>query len=245
MTHYWATAIPLALASSLFWSSWTQASPSSPLPTKSTASSPVPRRTSRVPKYLAEIGEKYKKAGSLQADFHQVTETAALKRRKSSSGVLMVQFPDKVRWETLKPDKNLLVSDGRRFWFYTPPFDEGEHGQVIEKKSGDAISKLASRLLSGAFEELSRTGDLVFRVLDPGNTTTRTYQAKPKPGSAGTVVEIRVGIDPSVKVVTRVDLIHKDGNRSEITLSKVKLGEEIDDEFFRFTAPPGTDRVSE
>lgn len=198
-----------------------------------------------LPKYLGEIAVKYRKAGSLQADFTQVTETAALKRKKTSSGVLLVHFPEKIRWETLKPDKNLLVSDGKKFWFYTPPFDEGEPGQLIEKKAGDVVSRLASHLISGAFEELSRNGDLIFRVSDAGDATHRTYSSKPRRGGAGTVSEIRVGINPTDKLVTRVELSHRDGNSSIITLSKIELGKKLDDEYFRFTAPPNTDRVSQ
>ena len=147
----------------------------------------------------------------------------------------MVKRPDKLRWETLHPDMSLLVSDGHTFWFYTPPFDEGEHGQVIEKKSNEINSKLANALLSGRF---SVAHDMKFRQESPSK-----FLLTPKPGTAGTVKRAEIEIDPELKLIQKVTLEHQGGNRSEITLSKIELGKKMGDDAFIFTAPPNTDKV--
>lgn len=211
--------------------------PSPKAPPGKSAPKQTAKAPAKLPKLLAEVSEKYRKAGTLEAEFTQVTESSVMKQRKTTSGVLLIQRPDKVRWETLRPDKNLLVSDGRKFWFYTPPFDEGEPGQVIERKSTEVKSKLAHVLLSGSF---GQAGDLKIR-----QESGQRFVLTPKPGTAGTVTEAIVEIEPRDKLIRKVILQHKDGNRAEITLSKIELGKKLDPEYFQFEAPPGTDRVQD
>lgn len=109
------------------------------------------KATETFPLILKEIEEEYSKKGTLSANFIQLNENPALQQKKTTVGKLMVKIPDKVRWETEKPDQNLLIGDGKRFWYYTPPFDETERGQYIEKKSSQVQSKFASAILSGSF----------------------------------------------------------------------------------------------
>lgn len=197
----------------------------------------APESSGNLPALLQEVEAKYTKAATLQAEFAQINESAALKTKKSTSGLIRVKRPDKLRWETLKPDMSLLVSDGRKFWFYTPPFDEDEHGQVIERKSAETNSKLANALLSGRF---SAARDM--KIKQEGKSR---FLLTPKRGSAGSVSRASIDIDPDKKLIEKVILEHQGGNRSEITLSKIELGNSMDDDMFVFTAPPNTDKVTQ
>lgn len=190
-----------------------------------------------LPPLLREIEDKYTKAATLTADFTQINESAAMQQKKTTTGVIMVKRPNKVRWETHNPDRNILVSDGKVFWFYTPPFDEGERGQVVKRKAAQAQSRLAQALLSGSF---SMAKDMKITEKDDSH-----FVLKPKPGTAGTVVEAQIGVNPEKKVIEQVVLKHKDGNRSEINLSKIELGKTLGDEVFHFTPPPNTDLVTQ
>ncbi len=189
-----------------------------------------------MPPLLEKIEEKYKKAQTIVADFSQVNEIAALKQKKNSSGKISVKRPDKVRWETLKPDVNLLVSDGKKIWIYTPPFDEDERGQVIEKKTKDIKATLAHALLAGSF---SAAKDMKIQKAEVENE----YVLLPKKGTAGSVKQAQIKIDSSMLLITQVILIHREGNRTEINLTHIELGKDIDDHFFEFEPPPNTDRV--
>lgn len=128
-----------------------------PLPKPPSSSSKAPKAEtydsteSNLPKALQEVEKRYAEAGTLFAEFKQLNETAATGQKKESQGILYAKRPGKVRWETRSPDANLLVSDGKKFWFYTPPFDEDERGQLIERKASEVQTKLANALLSGSF----------------------------------------------------------------------------------------------
>lgn len=193
------------------------------------------KKKAALPPLLTEVEQKYADAKTMIAEFSQVNEIAALKQKKSSTGVIAVKRPDKLRWETVKPDPNLLVSDGKRFWLYTPPFDEGERGQLIERRSSEIQSRLASALLAGKFS--------VARDMRIRKKSSSRYDLIPKPGSAGTVVRAEIEVNPEKKLIEKVVLQHKGGNRSEITLTGIRLGEELADDMFVFVAPPDTDRV--
>lgn len=190
-----------------------------------------------LPKLLRDVEDKYTKAATLSADFNQLTTDAILSHKKKSSGKIYVKRPSKVRWDTQKPDPSLLVSDGKRFWFYTPPFDEGERGQVIEKKSSEIQSKLANALLSGSFS--------VAKDMKIQQKTPSTFLLIPKPNSAGTVTQATIEVDPDKLLIQKVILDHKGGNRAEISLSQIELGKPLADDLFVFTPPPNTDRVDE
>lgn len=198
---------------------------------------PARKKPPQLPPLLVEVETKYTRASTLTAEFSQVTEDAILQKKKISSGKIFIKRPSRVRWETLLPDKNLLVSDGQHFWYYTPPFDEGERGQVIEKKSSNVQSRLANSLLSGAF---SMNRDMIIRQKTPSQ-----FLLTPKAGSAGTVQQALVEIDPEKKIIQKVTLNHRGGNRAEISLSKVELGADLKDTLFTFQPPPNTDKLDD
>jgi outer membrane lipoprotein carrier protein len=190
-----------------------------------------------VPAELIAIEKKYVGAKTLEADFRQKDEVKMTGATKQSSGVLMIRHPNQFRWETLKPDKNLLVSDGRKFWFYTPPFEAGERGQVIERKTTEVQSELANALLAGAFSRI--------RGVDIQKVSPTRFKLVPAEGVAGTVKTAELDIDPKKNVIERLQLEHQGGNKTEIKLENVKLSAKLSESFFKFVTPPGTDVVRE
>ncbi len=206
------------------------------------ASSPVrPNLPAVLPKILRDVEVNYQKENTLVAEFTQTNEVVALKQKRASSGLIMIKRPNKIRWETLKPDRNLLVSDGKKFWYYTPPFEEGERGQLIEKKASEFQTKLANALLSGSFQ---MTQDMKIKQQGTKPADGR-FILTPKPGSAGTVEQAEIVINVDKSLIEKVILRHKGGNYTEISLSKIQLGKEVADDLFFFHPPPETDRVTE
>lgn len=215
----------------------TPAPKATPKPARPTPA-PSPKATpkhSNLPPLLEELEAKYSHAATLSAEFTQVNEMAAMKQKKTSQGVLQAKRPGKMRWETQEPDPNLLVSDGQTFWFYTPPFEKGEHGQVIERRSSEVQSKLAHALLSGSF---SMASDMKIEQKSPSE-----FVLLPKAGTAGTVERAEITVNLDKKLIEKVTLEHKGGNRSEISLRSIELGKTLGDDLFRFVPPPNTDHV--
>jgi outer membrane lipoprotein carrier protein len=209
---------------------------STPSPQASAAPSKTAAKNSGVPELLKEVEENYTKAGTLFAEFKQITESAATGTKKPSEGRIAIKRPDKVRWETTSPDPNLLVSDGKKAWYYTAPFDETEHGQVTEYPASRIKSKLANAILSGEFSGK----DLKIKTIDVTH-----FSITPKKGTAANVKEADVKVDPVQKTIVEVKIIYDDGNRAEIDLSNIKLGEKLGEDVFVFQAPPNTDHIKQ
>ncbi len=193
------------------------------------------KTTQELPKLLEEVETLYKKSATLSAEFSQNNDDILLAQKKKSSGKIFVKRPSKVRWETQKPDVSLFMSDGQHSWFYTPPFDEGERGQLIERKASEVQSRLTTSLLSGSF---SMARDMKIQQKSPSQ-----FVLIPKPGSAGTVIQAILEVDPNQKWIHKITLDHRGGNHTEIQLSHIQLGVPLEDAFFRFHTPPNTDRV--
>ncbi len=85
---------------------------------------------SGVPEELLRVQKEYQKSTGISAQFEQNTEVKSTRSTKKSQGRIWIKRPDKLRWETISPDPNILVSDGKTFWFYTPPFEKGDRVEV-------------------------------------------------------------------------------------------------------------------
>ena len=194
------------------------------------------RAGEKLPSLLLQIEQKYKKAGSLEAHFAQENQNPQLsQKKKMSAGKIFIRFPSQLRWDTQKPDPQLLVSDGQTFWYYTPPFDSDEPGQLIEKKASQVQSELAHERLSGAFSSLRSA-----RITQESPTR---FLITPKAGSAGNVREALIEVNSKALLIEKVTLFHTGGHRSEISLTEIELGKSLPQSLFHFKAPPGTEHL--
>lgn len=189
-----------------------------------------------LPKLLRSVETKYARASTLSASFTQTTENPELGQKKVSSGKIYVKRPSEFRWETEKPDANLLVSNGKKVWYYTPPFEAGENGQFVERNYSEVQTRLLNALLSGSF---SVTRDMKIRPSGKEN-----FILTPKKGTAGSVTQATIHVDPTTQLIQKVVLAHRGGNKTEIQLTQIQLGEKLKDDLFSFTPPPHTDRIN-
>ena len=197
------------------------------------AAKPAP---SPLPALLQEVEEKYKAANTLSAEFSQTQYLAVLEQTRKSGGMIRIKRPDKVVWDTSEGELSRLISNGVTVWLYTPPFAEGERGQVMKYMASGYQSRLAPALLAGSF---SAAKDLLIEA----KTATEFVVTPRKKGLAGTVRRAELVIDPEQKLIRRVILEHEGGNRAEINLLQIKLGANVTDDEFNFKTPGGTDEV--
>ena len=193
-------------------------------------------KPAKLPLLLEKVEAKYTAAKTMKADFTQKNDSAILQKSTVSTGKLSAKRPGKVRWETLEPDKNLLVSNGQKFWFYQHPMFEDERGQVIVSKSSSTVPPLANALLAGSFS-------MVRQMKIDQKTPSRFALIPNKKGTAGTVILAEIEIRLADKLIEKVILEHKGGNHTEMTLTNIQLGDDIPDSMFTFVAPANTDEV--
>lgn len=181
------------------------------------------------------LKKKYASAATLKAEFTQIQKNKMMGSEKKSEGILEIKRPDKFRWDTLTPDPTLLLSNGKKIIYYTPPFHEGEKGQVIYKKSADVQSKLAVDLLSGSSN--------LKKDFKPKKVADRHYELIPIKKNLGDINKIELYIDPKADLVYKLKLQHTTENETEIELKNVQLGEKLENSRFEFNAPPNTEVI--
>lgn len=191
-----------------------------------------------LPVLLEEVQKEYQKSAGIEAEFDQMTHVKSTKSDKKAHGKIWIKHPNKLRWETISPDQNILVSDGKFFWFYTPPFEKGDRGQVIIKKSAQIQTQFLNALLSGSFD-FSKTKTQI------ETKSANVFLLKPSENTAGDVKTAEVTINVGTKKIEKVSLVHVSGNETSIQLKEIKLLPNLADTLFRFVPDRNTDQIRE
>jgi outer membrane lipoprotein carrier protein len=189
------------------------------------------------PPLLRKIEDKYSKAGTLIAHFNQINESSTFKTKKESQGYISIRRPNEVRWETQSPDESIFISDGTTLYFYTPPFDPKEHGQLVIRKTAEYQSKFASGLLSGSLSSVKG-----LKIKAKGKNT---FVLTPAAGTSADVKTAEITVDPEKLLIIEVKLELEGGNKTDVQLSQITLGKSVGSDIFRFRPPPGTDIVEQ
>lgn len=202
---------------------------------------------------LAKIQQKYKKAGSLEADFVQEVYQATLARTKTSKGNFKISKPNFVRWEIYEPEASLMVSNGRKLFYFTPDARGKGKGQVIERKGKELEKQPLFRILSGLapldkefhLEKVEKNSGLVSESeTDSTKALTKEIEAtsvklKPK-SSMGDLSFVTLRLNGKSQI-EEILLEHESGNKTKITLQNQALGAKFPPELFEFKPPPETE----
>ena len=95
---------------------------------------------------LARIRQQYRKELAYSGRFTQKTTYSDSNEITLSMGLIWIQGPDKMRWEYQIPEKQLLISDGKTLWYYTPDLNQVMTGSVKDIKEARIIVNLLSEL---------------------------------------------------------------------------------------------------
>ena len=181
---------------------------------------------------INNLEERYDVPGFM-ADFHQQSIVKAMDISDEATGKMFVRRPGKMRWEYLRPDRQLIITNGTRLWVYRP-----DDNQVMLGKSpaffgdGKGAGFLADiRLLRKKFHILPAKSD---------NPRFVALKLKPVKDSID-IALIYLYADKSDFVVKRVVTINAYGDETRIELINSRFDAIPEDSLFTFTIPEGTD----
>lgn len=90
------------------------------------------------------------KVQTSQADFTQTVMNARGQILQQVSGKMTVQRPGRFRWEVIQPNRQLLIADGQRIWFYDIDLQ-----QITIQKQKTADTNSPAALLSDTPKNLT------------------------------------------------------------------------------------------
>ncbi|HRK02094.1 MAG TPA: outer membrane lipoprotein carrier protein LolA [Oligoflexia bacterium] len=198
-------------------------------------------------KIISEMQSKYRTVRTLSANFVQnqfsAMDAPDHKIIPSVGNIFIERDPKldllKFRWQTISPNPALAVSNGRKFWAYTPPFRDGENGQVQIRKASDMKSSTLADLLL-ANRPLQKSFDI--EPLDCKNQNHACFSLVPKKAS-GDLDRAELHIERRTKLVYKVNLINIVGNRTELELKNIQLNPKLGKALFEFKVPPKTEVI--
>lgn len=176
------------------------------------------------------IQKRYDSLSSFQSDFQQeLTNAASGSVEKRSGRILFKQ--SLVRWETQKPEKELLVVGQHAVWDYF----EADKIAMKYRSSQVFNSKTMIRFLSG---KANLKED--FKVEEQGTDANgllklRLIPKEPEP----TMVLAYIWVDTKTNMLGQVLIVDFYGNGNQVTLNNLVLDKRVDAKMFEFTPPSG------
>lgn len=188
---------------------------------------------------LTKVQDKYAALEGLEADIVQEVFQSALNKFKSSKGTLLLKKPNFIRWEIAEPEMSVLVSNGKKLFYYTPAIDPKGKGQVVEKSAKDILKQPVYKILLGQ-SKFANEFEIIKESKDEQSTLV---ELKPKEGLSD-IKQIKLTINKANEI-TEILLSHANENTTKILLQNTKLGGKLPLNLFDFKIPPNTNLVKE
>ncbi|MFZ5813029.1 MAG: LolA family protein [Thermodesulfobacteriota bacterium] len=178
------------------------------------------------------VQKKYDGIVGFTANFNQDLKNSSSGEDEKRSGTIAFKKPSLVRWETVAPEKELLLVGKEAVWDYFEEDQEAYRYPVEEIIS----SKTMLKFLTGKAN--LREDFHVSEEPDPeaaGLTRLKLVPREPEPG----LVLAQVWIDPETHLIMRIAIQDFYANTNELRLDNLKLDPTLPDSLFVFSPPKG------
>lgn len=176
---------------------------------------------------------------SVKADFEHKIFTKTGELIQQSNGNMALQNPNKFLWQVTKPERDLVVVDGKNMWHYD------EELQQATVQLFDASQQLfpMEMLLAGEAKDLDRIFSVKNLELPRcAKGSEQCFWLKPKKAQDN-VQQIILGF--SSGTVYYLKLWDQLGQQSEFKFSAVERNPHLAADTFKFTVPKGVDVIGE
>lgn len=173
----------------------------------------------------AELSKRLSINEGFSADFSQQVISPEGETVMEGEGTVEIARPSLFRWSTTFPDENLLVSDGKTLWYYSP-FIEQVSIYWQEQAAEQTPFVLLTRNRASDWDN--------YKVSQKGNEFTLIPTAVDS-----TQGRFQINIDAK-GIVRGFNVIEQDGQRGLFKFSNVKLGKPKANRF-TFTIPKGVE----
>ncbi|ENM8379710.1 outer membrane lipoprotein chaperone LolA [Vibrio alginolyticus] len=172
-----------------------------------------------------ELNKRLSMNDGFSADFSQQVISPEGETVMEGEGTVEIARPSLFRWSTTFPDENLLVSDGKTLWYYSPFIEQVSiywQEQAIEQTPFVLLTR--NRASDWNNYKISQKGDQFTLIPTAVDSTQGQFQ---------------INIDAK-GVVKGFNVVEQDGQKGLFTFNNVKLGKPKADRF-TFTIPKGVE----
>ena len=172
------------------------------------------------------------------AQFTQVYTKAISGKEQRGQGQLDYAYPGQIKFVAEKPDPFIFTSNGKKTWYYYPPFIEGEGGELAVQEQGNLwLNQFFDLLRDGpkTNERFTATEQKNAWLLKFASATAKEIQAQ----SAQLKFK---GNSKHKKFVEmqEIILIKDNGQKVTFILANLNLQPDFKADHFNFAPPPQT-----
>ncbi|HHF2908334.1 TPA: outer membrane lipoprotein chaperone LolA [Vibrio alginolyticus] len=172
-----------------------------------------------------ELNKRLSMNDGFSADFSQQVISPEGETVMEGEGTVEIARPSLFRWSTTFPDENLLVSDGKTLWYYSPFIEQVSiYWQEQATEQTPFVLLTRNRASDWNNYKISQKGDQFTLIPTAVDSTQGQFQ---------------INIDAK-GVVKGFNVVEQDGQKGLFTFNNVKLGKPKADRF-TFTIPKGVD----
>lgn len=183
--------------------------------------------------YILKEVEKRYTGSQFAAEFLQESTIKSMEITDFASGRLYVRYPGMMRWEYEKPERQVIITDGKKLWIYRPMDNQVMVGSApVFFRDGKGASFLSDiSLVRKKFSiALGRAEgeDLYELKMTPLERTLN-------------IAEIRLSITPRTYNIVRIVTVNDYGDDTRIDIVNPKFNVNLEPSLFSFEIPPGAD----
>ena len=180
---------------------------------------------------LVEFIRTLEAMNSMEAEFVQRTRDKNNRVLQELKGSLIVAKPGKLRWVTLPPYAQEVVSDGNTVFVFDEDLD-----QVTIRNMEQRIQETPALLLSGNGAEIKANFSITLTITD----NIKRFQLTPK--DASQLFE-RIDFQYAGEVLESMSIYDATGQVTEIVFDQLKLNKTFSAFTFVFEIPEGADII--
>jgi outer membrane lipoprotein carrier protein len=183
--------------------------------------------------YILKEVEKRYTGSQFTAEFLQESTIKTMEITDFASGRLYVRYPGMMRWEYEKPERQVIITDGKQLWIFRPQDNLVMTGNApVFFRDGKGASFLSDiSLVRKKFKiALARAeGEYLYELrMTPIERTMN-------------VSEIRLYITPRSYNIARIVTLNDLGDDTRIDIIQPKFNVNLEPSLFSFDIPPGAD----
>jgi len=182
----------------------------------------------------AAIQEQYQNTQSFRTEFTQELINASSQESEMRKGWIVYERPRRIHWETVTPEKEILILNRDTVWDYYPA--EGVAYRYSLRQKFDSQTML--RFISG---EVDLREEFTVSRIDADSEDRIRLKLMPKDPEPS-LVQAELDVDATSMLIKRIKLIDFFGNTNILRFRNIKLDCQPDAELF-VLEPPEDARV--
>lgn len=176
---------------------------------------------------------------SFSTNFEETTKSLVSGKDKKSYGKIDYKFPSQIRYEVTSPNPATFVTNGKKSWYYTPPFVQGEQGEVKVMNSSHLPFAKFLDSMNGGLEKSKH-----FTHQFKGNDLILTFNKDSQKDTGLVEVQFHAAKDAkkvqSIKEFENVTLVRTDKQIVNLKFIEFKDDTTLPGNHFVFNIPPRT-----